>query len=520
MVCSGMKNRLFFDLAVSISIVVLIYINLIRSLLFASGKDAFFIPDTGFYDDIVALFLIVFLAGLCFLCIQILRKINIGVLNVLASLLFFLALLNPAHFILLSFLTEPYHPDGLVYVWIMASKIEKTAIVFVFLTAVALFIRFYWRLFQVARLFTVITSPFAVLIILQLSWHALTALAVDNRQLQERRDPAAPSVSNFRQTGNAPRVLVIVFDELDYRLLFVERPTSLRLPEFDKLAEKSIQFTHVPSVSPHTLEAIPTLLVGKRVLKTTVVNQETLLLHFKDAQDGQSFSSMPNLFSQARQAGKTLSIAGSYLPYCRLFRGLYKDCLVGWRKEPPLQVPPGFDDDLWLSAQNMFLKAFPYPPYIVGAIWRYGVDLQPMKEMISRFDVDLIYLHIMLPHKPIIFNRQTGRMTPFNYSPWGYYDNLALTDKCLGEIRRTLENAGLWESTTVLVTADHPWRKAKKYTGKVDSRVPLLLKATHQQEAIVFEHEFPPMRIKDLVLRILDGHLVDLNTITTWLEQP
>ena len=146
--------------------------------------------------------------------------------------------------------------------------------------------------------------------------------------------------------------------------------------------------------------------------------------------------------------------------------------------------------------------------------------LQPMKEMISRFDVDLIYLHIMLPHKPIIFNRQTGRMTPFNYSPWGYYDNLALTDKCLGEIRRTLENAGLWESTTVLVTSDHPWRKAKKYTGKVDSRVPLLLKATHQQEAIVYEREFPPMRIKDLVLRILDGHLVDLNTITTWLEQP
>ena len=132
MAASGMKKRLFFDLAVSISIVVLVYINLIRSLLFVSEEDAYFLPDTGFYDYIVALFLIVFLAGLCFLCIQILRKINIGVVNVLASLLFFLALLNPAHFILLSFLKEPYHPEGLVYVWIMASKIEKTAIVFVF----------------------------------------------------------------------------------------------------------------------------------------------------------------------------------------------------------------------------------------------------------------------------------------------------------------------------------------------------------------------------------------------------
>jgi hypothetical protein len=402
----------------------------------------------------------------------------------------------------------------------MASTIEKLAIVLVFFTAVALFIRFYWRLFQVARLLTVITFPFAVLIILQLSWHALTALAVDNRQLHARRDPAAASVSNFRQTGNAPRVLIIVFDELDYRLVFAERPTSLRLPEFDKLAEKSIQFTHVPSVSSHTLEAIPSLLVGKRVLKTTVVKQDTLLLHFADTQDGQSFSSMPNLFSEAHQAGKTLSVAGYYHPYCRLFRGLYKDCLLEWRKAPPLQESLQSDHDLWLSAQSMFFEAFPYPPYIVGKIWSYDVILQRMKEMIRRFDVDLIYLHIGLPHKPIIFNRQTGRMTPFNYSPWGYYDNLALTDKCLGEFRRTLENAGVWESTTVLVTADHPWRKAKKYTGKRDSRVPLLLKAPHQQEAVVYEHEFPPMRVKDLVLQILDGHLVDLHTITTWLEQP
>jgi Sulfatase len=175
--------------------------------------------------------------------------------------------------------------------------------------------------------------------------------------------------------------------------------------------------------------------------------------------------------------------------------------------------------DLWLNAQNMFLKAFPYPPYTVEAIWRHDVVLQRMKEMIGRFDVNLIYLHIMLPHKPIIFNGKTGKMTPFNYSPWGYYDNLALTDKFLGEFRNTLENAGLWESTTVLVTSDHPWRKAKKYTGKRDRRVPLLLKAPYQQEAVFYEHEFLPMRVKDLVLQILDGHLVDPNTITTWLKQ-
>jgi hypothetical protein len=319
--------------------------------------------------------------------------------------------------------------------------------------------------------------------------------------------------------GNTPSVLVVVFDELDYRLLFDERPTSVRLPEFDRLTERAVKFTNVPSFSQHTLEAIPTLLVGNRVVRTTVVNQDTLLLHFKEAEDGQSFSSVSNLFSEARQAGKTLSIAGTYHPYCRLFRGLYKDCYQDWRKEPHWQSPHRLVDDLWLRIQSVFLEAIPYPPYTIEAIWRYHVVLQHTKEMLARFDVDLIYLHIMLPHKPIIFNGQTGQMTPWNYSPWGYYDNLALTDQYWGELRRTLEQAGLWDKTTILITADHPWRKAKKYTGRSDARIPLLLKIANQQEAAVYKNEFPPTRVKDLVLRMLDRPMTDPRILTTWLNQ-
>jgi hypothetical protein len=512
------KKRLLSDLAVAASIVTLVYIDLIRNFLFVSKEDAYYLPTYGFLDYLTAVVLILGMSILCFLAIRKIREINSSILNLLSSFLIFLALLNPMLFIIASISGQEYHPEGLVYQWIIVPKIVKVIVVLIALIGLGVFVKFYWRLFRAARIFFLITSPFAALVILQLMWHAITAFSIENDLFKDNVEALFSPIVQSHQSDKPSRVLVVVFDELDYRLVFEERPAAIRLLEFDRLTEQAIKFTNVPSVSIHTKEAIPTLLVGKKVLRTTILDKETLLLHFNDAKDSQSLSSMPNLFSQVHQSGRSLSIAGVYHPYCRLFRELYKECLLNWRTEGPLKSHES-NHDLLRRMQSMFLEAFPYPPYTVAAIWRYGVILQRIKEMVGRFDVDLIFLHIMLPHKPIIFDGHRERMTPFNYSPWGYFDNLALTDKCLGELRRVLENTGLWDNTTVLVTSDHPWRKAKKYTGKSDKRVPILLKMPNQQRAVVYEKEFPPMRVKDLVLRILERQLVDPNMVIEWAEK-
>ena len=44
-----------------------------------------------------------------------------------------------------------------------------------------------------------------------------------------------------------------------------------------------------------------------------------------------------------------------------------------------------------------------------------------------------------------------------------------------------MKSAGLWESTTVLISADHPYRESEALDGKSDPRVPFLLKLAEAQ---------------------------------------
>jgi hypothetical protein len=197
------KYRFLSDLTVSVSVVVLVYINLIRNFLFASARDSYYL-HIGFYDRIIALTLILSLSLLCFLGIQSLRKINNSILNVLAGLLFFLALLNPIHFIVLSLLGTSYHPEGLVYIWIMMPNRTKMILVVVAIVVLVLFVRFYWQIFRLARLFAVVTFPFAVLAILQLVWHVVSGLAAEHHQWPNGHKPIISSATHADQVGNTP----------------------------------------------------------------------------------------------------------------------------------------------------------------------------------------------------------------------------------------------------------------------------------------------------------------------------
>ena len=143
-----------------------------------------------------------------------------------------------------------------------------------------------------------------------------------------------------------------------------------------------------------------------------------------------------------------------------------------------------------------------------GAMRNYGIVLQRVKGMVHRFDVNLIYVHLQVPHTPFIYDARRRRMTSFNFSITGYIDNLALVDNFLGEIRRTMEDTGLWEGTAVLLTSDHPWREANQYDGKTDSRIPVLLKMPGQKDTVVYDNEVGGADDADPTTAIANGSIV------------
>src|SRR5579883_3323828 len=61
------------------------------------------------------------------------------------------------------------------------------------------------------------------------------------------------------------RVVWIIFDELDGRLLFENRPARIHTPHFNALRDHSLFADHVKSPARDTISAIPSLLLSKRI---------------------------------------------------------------------------------------------------------------------------------------------------------------------------------------------------------------------------------------------------------------
>jgi arylsulfatase A-like enzyme len=101
----------------------------------------------------------------------------------------------------------------------------------------------------------------------------------------------------------------------------------------------------------------------------------------------------------------------------------------------------------------------------------------------------------------------------------GYVDSLALLDRSVGELRHTMENSGVWESTTVLITSDHPYREAEQLDGKSDPRIPYVVKLAEQKEAVAYTPRFNTVLTADLLLAVLRGEITDPASLTAWLDR-
>ena len=118
-------------------------------------------------------------------------------------------------------------------------------------------------------------------------------------------------------------------------------------------------------------------------------------------------------------------------------------------------------------------------------------------------------MHLPVPHAPHAYDRKTGTFTLGNSPIAGYIDSLALLDRSVGELRRAMENAGVWDSTTVLFTSDHGYRDAEALDGKSDPRIPYILKLASQKEGVEYTQEFNTVLTADLLLGVLRGEIGD-----------
>ena len=150
----------------------------------------------------------------------------------------------------------------------------------------------------------------------------------------------------------------------------------------------------------------------------------------------------------------------------------------------------------------------------------YEAMMERTRAVVNRPEYGLMLVHLPIPHAPFFYDRSTGRFT-LTFSPnRGYIDALALVDHTVGDLRRTMESEGNWESTTVLLTSDHSYREAHALDGKKnDPRVPFLLKLAGQTQGLNYFTEFNTILTHDLLLAILKGELSTPAQIVPWLDK-
>lgn len=519
-----MKNKLLEEILIALSVSNLLFITSWRRLIYPTS-EAYHIKLEPYALDYLGIIISVLLTATFFLGgVHLLRLILKDKAAFIINWIFlavFLIILN-------GFRIQFYQSESSFY-----AKIAIFAAIALFGIFVLLKLRRF--IFPTVRSIALILSPFVLITFSQAIWGTITA--------NPQTETSIPTQLSRIQTKDKPniknRVIWIIFDELDYFVPFETSPLMIDLPEFTKLKNESL-FAKTVSPAYTTLESIPSMFTGKKVVKGETLNKSELMLKFEDEETAAKFSETPNIFRNIKQMQGETAIIGWYHSYCRvigndlsachwesfdtindfenqtLSRILAKDFL-----RVLISLPFGFR---FYEKVNSYFEANIEDK---GYVQRHNRMIEGAKEVVSQPQIDLALIHLPIPHSPSYYNRSTGK---FGGVSTTYLDNLALTDIVLGEIRQTLETKNLWENSTIIVSSDHQWRlnQYKLSQSNIDfpitkgiehPNIPFFLKLKGQKESLNYEKTFNTVITHDLILTLLKGEISTTKDVKNWLDK-
>jgi hypothetical protein len=519
------------DAAISLSLANLCFIKVWGKML--SGAGAYFnefpIAYAGIIVDVLILAL-VFFAG-----IQLARRTGNALLARAAHWSLFLATLTALNGVaLLSLTLSGVNPGTLV---------GRQAAFFtgIACTALALVVAIKWnaRVVSFAPRIILALCPFVLFTFSQTVWKLTRNVAV----VHAAETPASIDADTRKRA--ATRVLWIIFDEMDQHVSFAARPAGIKLPELDRLRSESVYATNAFPPAPLTYMSMPALINGRLVAKVTPTRADELMINFDGEKDAVGWSTQPNVFSTARQSGFHTGLVGWCHPYCEVIgSGLTKCEAVKEHSNEEISLPASMFSQVEALISTIPLVQQSAIPLIqrvdfinkivtrgerLKYIARYKRVLEGALRESTDADLDLVMIHSPAPHPPGIYDSEKNDFSVESKN--GYVDNLALVDRTVGDLRRAMEAAGLWDKTTVIISADHWWRTEMWSRGpffnredaavagsKMDHRVPFIVKLAGRREPVTYSESFNTVVTHDLILALLRGELSGSDSVVTWLN--
>jgi hypothetical protein len=348
---------------------------------------------------------------------------------------------------------------------------------------------------------------------------AIQQMSVNPALLADR--PSPPPSATARKT---PRVIWLLFDEWDYRLSFTDRLPDLELPEMDRLTQTSLAATNALPPARATALSIPMLLTGERYQATALDGPSRLTVTPIEEPDSHyDWSRRDSIFTEAHAMHFNTALAGWYLPYCRVIPEELNSCEWLPLENQRNSVRRDSVAHAMIDETRSLFETSLFSPFGQSLATRHHVQSyrslsQRAQQLISDPAYGVVFVHMPIPHTPFIYDRAKGTLTAENSAVEGYYDALALLDRTIGEFRRKMEAAGQWDSSTVLFTTDHYFRSASVLDGKMDFRVPFLLKLAGQKAGVRYTTRFNTLLTKALLTAVLRGEVTTPEEAVGWLD--
>lgn len=307
------------------------------------------------------------------------------------------------------------------------------------------------------------------------------------------------------------KILWIIFDELDYRLVFEKRPASLQLPELDRLKQEALFAENAYPPSDYTVHSIPSLLSGERV-DVSKVEAGDLILWEPHKNTKEPWTQAPSVFKEAKKLGRSIALVGWYHSYCKIFFDDVDYC----RRFPAGRF--GYAKFFGNSIKAILERSFILDKRRERAfIFNLSQTQKEALRILDSDQFDFIFLHYSVPHKPYLFERSNKTISPqVERTPENYFGNLEVVDHLLGEIRQKLEVGNQWNDSVVIVSSDHSWRKSEEYDGIRDVRVPFIVKMPDNL-GLKIKNSIPSLLSKDFILSVMKNEIKNTVEAKSWL---
>ncbi len=285
------------------------------------------------------------------------------------------------------------------------------------LAGIFIFLLARFGLNQVARsaaAVVLVLSPFGFIGLAEATWLA----AKYGRPTREDRPPAAAFQTNV---DDHPRLVWLIFDEMDERLTFAERPASLQLKELDRLRTEATTATNAFPPAGHTSQSIPALITGKLISAVKPLSPKELQVTIPAQNLTTGWSTQRNIFSDARALGLNTALVGWFHPYCRVIGDSLTKC--NWEAASQiLDISKLSLSKSLLRQEVTLLELFPLPSGWrpkqfekslqtdrAGHLADYNELLAQAESVAVDTQFGLTFIHLPVPHPPDIYNREEGR---------------------------------------------------------------------------------------------------------------